>query len=137
MHRPGAHEPQPTEFSGHILPWPPPRPKAEAVGHLSFVAFGCNHFRFHGLLTSDGTAGFGSRIGSRAVLHLRGFYYVAQQALRLPRVGVMTMDIRSYRIELGRLTVVKHVRPGLIGPVVLLAGLGVWLWSGYPGNPAK
>ncbi len=47
------------------------------------------------------------------------------------------MDIGPYRIELDRLTDIKHVRPGLIGSAILLAGLGVWLWSGYPGNPAK
>jgi hypothetical protein len=38
---------------------------------------------------------------------------------------------------LDRLTGINHVRPGLIGSALLLAGLGGWLWFGYPGNPAK
>lgn len=49
----------------------------------------------------------------------------------------MTMDIGSYRIELDRLTAIKRVRPALIWPILLVVGLGLWLWSGYPGNPAK
>ncbi|WP_291574079.1 hypothetical protein [Bradyrhizobium sp.] len=47
------------------------------------------------------------------------------------------MDIAPYRFDLSRLAAIKRLKPGLIGPVVLLGCLGVWLWSGYPGNPAQ